>query len=231
MGFGTLFFGYFLLLNITYFTFTDLLAALIMAMGLYKLFEVNAQFKSAFYTAIIFSVIGLVEVVAGFITMFAPLVSLDTILDYTALVRYIVIAILTLFILQGIERVASEVGLTELASRAKISMPFSLGLYLVSALLSVPLYTTETVMIVLKVASAFAMLLTLIIVSANLVTIYRAYMRICMPEDVDNEAPDKPSRFEFINRHREHTEEKQKEYAEYRFNKFVEKNQKKKKKK
>ena len=226
MGFGTLFFGYFLLLNITYFTFTDLLAALIMAMGLYKLFEVNAQFKSAFYTAIIFSVIGLVEVVAGFITMFAPLVSLDTILDYTALVRYIVIAILTLFILQGIERVASEVGLTELASRAKTSMPFSLGLYLVSALLSVPLYTTETVMIVLKVASAFAMLLTLIIVSANLVTIYRAYMRICMPEDVDNEAPDKPSRFEFINRHREHTEEKQKESAEYRFNKFVEKNQK-----
>ena len=104
-----------------------------MAMGLYKLCEVNSQFKNAFYTSLVFSVIGLVELISGFITMFEPLVSLDTLLDYTALVRYIVIAILTLFILQGIERVADEVGLGELAGRAKKSMPPSLVLYLITA--------------------------------------------------------------------------------------------------
>ena len=230
MGFGTLFFGYFLLLNITYFTFSDLIAALIMAMGLYKLCEVNTQFKNAFYASLVFSVIGLVELISGFITMFEPLVSLDTLLDYTALVRYIVIAILTLFILQGIERVADEVGLGELAGRAKKSMPPSLVLYLITALLSVPLSAGETFMIILAYASAFALFATIIIVAVNLVTIYRAYMKICMPEDVDNETPDKPSRFEFVNRHREHTEKKQREYAEYRLNKLAKKNQKKKKK-
>ena len=230
MGFGTLFFGYFLLLNITYFTFSDLLAALIMAMGLYKLFEVNSQFKSAFYVSIVFSVIGLAELICGSITMFYPLVSLDTVLDYVSLLRCIVIAILTLLILNGIERVAAEVGLDDLAKRAKRSMPVSLILYLVSAILSVPLSASESFMKVLAVSSVLVLLATMIIVLVNLVTIYRAYMKICMPEDVDNEIEDKPSRFEFINRHREHTEAKQREYAEYRLEKFKKKNSKKKKK-
>ena len=229
MGFGTLFFGYFLLLNITYFTFSDLLAALIMAMGLYKLWDVNSQFKSAFYVSIAFSAIGLVELVCGSVTMFYPLVSLDTVLDYAALLRCIVIAILTLFILRGIERVAAEVGLDELAKRAKTSMPASLILYLISAILSVPLNANETFMKVLAVSSVLVLLATMIIVAVNLVTIYRAYMKICMPEDVDNEIEERPSRFEFINRHREHTEKKQREYAEYKLEKFRKKNSKKKK--
>jgi len=230
LGFGTLFFGYFLLLNITYFTFTDLIAALIMAMGLYKLSEINSQFKNAFYSSIAFSVIGIVELVCGSVTMLSPLTSLEALLDYTALVRCIVIAILTLFILSGIERVSVEVGLGELARRARISMPVSLAIYLVSALLSVPLNVGETFTRVLSVASVLTLLAIFITVSVNLVTVYRAYMRICMPEDVDNEVPDKPSRFEFINRHREHTAEKQREYAEYKLERLKKKNSKKKKK-
>ena len=59
MGFGTLFFGYFLLLNIAYNTFTDLIAALIMAMGLNKLSTVNHPFKNGFIASVIFAVIGL----------------------------------------------------------------------------------------------------------------------------------------------------------------------------
>ena len=55
-------------------------------------------------------------------------------------------------------------------------------------------------------------------------------MKICMPEDVDNDVPDKPSRFEFVNKHREHTLQKQREYAEYKLEKFKKKNSKKKKK-
>ena len=230
MGFGTLFFGYFLLLNITYFTFTDLIAALIMAMGLNKLGEVDSHFKNAFYTSIAFAAIGLVELVCDSITMFSPLISLDTVLDYAALIRCIVLAVLTLFILLGIERLSLEVGLDELAKRARRSMPFSLGIYLVSALLSVPLSVGEGFTKALSIASVLTLLAIIIIVCVNLITIYRAYMRICMPEDVDNEVPDKPSRFEFINRHREHTEAKQREYAEYRLEKFKKKNSKKKKK-
>ena len=54
-------------------------------------------------------------------------------------------------------------------------------------------------------------------------------MKICMPDDKDNEVANTPSRFEFVNKYREHTAEKQKEYAEYKLNKLKEKNQKKKK--
>ena len=55
-------------------------------------------------------------------------------------------------------------------------------------------------------------------------------MKICMPEDVDNNIADKPSRFEFINKHREHTLQKQREYAEYKLEKLNKKKSKKKKK-
>ena len=217
-------------MNITYFTFTDIIAALIMAMGLYKLGTVNPQFKGAFYTSLAFAVIGLFELVCGAITMFSPLTSLETALDYTAPIRCIVIAILTLLILQGIERVSDEVGLDELSRRARISMPVSLAIYLVSTLLSVPLDVGEGFTRVLSVASVLTLLAIMIIVAINLVTIYRAYMRICMPEDVDNEVEEKPSRFEFINRHREHTAKKQREYAEYKLERMKKKNSRKKKK-
>lgn len=230
MGFGTLFFGYFLLLNITYFSFTDLIASLIMAMGLYKLSEVNVHFKSAFYVSLSFSAVGLVELVCGFISMFSPTLDLGVLFDYTALVRYVIIAMLTLLILRGIGSVAEEVGLDELAKRARVSMAPTLVIYGAYTILSIPLQTGETITKILSVASVLAMLGTLVIVTVNLITVYRAYMKICMPEDVDNEVEDKPSRFEFINRHRAHTEAKQKEYAEYRLKKFKKKNSKKKKK-
>ena len=69
MGFGTLFIGYFLLLNVTYYTFTDIIAALVMAMGLYKLSSVNRQFKGAFFSSIALAAIGLVELVCQVYTM------------------------------------------------------------------------------------------------------------------------------------------------------------------
>ena len=43
------------------------------------------------------------------------------------------------------------------------------------------------------------------------------------------DTPDKPSRFEFINKHREHTLQKEREYAEYKLEKYKKKASKKKK--
>ena len=79
-------------------------------------------------------------------------------------------------------------------------------------------------------ASAITLIAIFTVVIVNLVTIYRAYMKICMPDDIDNDTPDKPSKFEFINKHREHTIQKQREYAEYKLEKLKKKNAKKKKK-
>ena len=232
MGFGTLFFGYFLLLNITYFSFTDLISALIMAMGLYKLSEVSPQFKNGFYSSVAFALIGGVELVCSFVSMFSPTASaVNTVLDYASPIRYVVITIITLFILQGIEKLADEVGLAELSKKAHVQIYASMLVYAVMAILSVPIKNSnETVTLALAIASVITMLAVFIVVGTSLVTIYRAYMKICMPDDVDNDTADTPSRFEFINKHREHTEAKQREYAEYRLEKFKKKNSKKKKK-
>lgn len=230
MGFGTLFFGYFLLLNITYNTFTDLIAALIMAAGLYKLSGVNRPFRNGLIASVIFGVIGIVELIAGTVYMFYPSGAVSDVLSYVAPARYFSIAILTLFIFKGIEEVSVEVGLTELAKRARISMPITLLIYAASAVLEVPLFEVTEGVKILAVASAVTLLATLAIVTVNLVTIYRAYMKICMPDDKDNDTAEKPSKFEFINKHREHTLERQREYAEYKLEKYKKKASKKKKK-
>ena len=72
MGFGTLFIGYFLLLNVTYYSFTDLVAALIMAVGLTKLSTVNRYFKYASFAALGFAAVGLVEFISELIRMLSP---------------------------------------------------------------------------------------------------------------------------------------------------------------
>ena len=164
--------------------------------------------------------------------MFSPTASaVNTVLDYASPIRYVVITIITLFILQGIEKLADEVGLAELSKKAHVQIYASMLVYAVMAILSVPMKNSnETVTLALAIASVITMLAVFIVVGTSLVTIYRAYMKICMPDDVDNDTPDTPSRFEFINKHREHTEAKQREYAEYRLEKFKKKNSKKKKK-
>ena len=228
MGFGTLFIGYFLLLNVTYYTFTDVIAALVMATGLYKLGAVNRQFKGAFYSSLAFAVIGLVELVFQAYTMFIPNKD-SVVLYYTDIPRYLIITVMTAFILMGIENVAYEVGLSELAKRSRLTRPFSFSVFAILSVLSIHELEIIIDIKVLSILSVIMLLSAFVIIIINLVTIYTSYMKICMPDDKDNEVANTPSRFEFVNKYREHTAEKQKEYAEYKLNKLKEKNQKKKK--
>ena len=232
MGFGTLFFGYFLLLNITYYTITDLIASLIMAMGLYKLASVNTPFKNGFYISFGLSAIGIAELVIQIIAIFNPLLDMATVLSYVAIPRYFIIAIISMFVLYGIETVADEVGLGVLSKRAHRSIPFTLAIYAFSAILELPELDTIGFLNTkaLAIMTVIALFATLVIVTVNLITIYKAYAKICMPDEVDNIAPDKPSRFGFVNKHRERTQQKQREYAEYKLEKFKKKISKKKKK-
>ncbi len=228
MGFGTLFIGYFLLLNVTYYTFTDVIAALVMAMGLYKLASVNRQFKGAFYSSLAFAAIGLVELAFQVYTMFIPNKD-SVVLYYTDIPRYLIITVVSAFILMGIENVACEVGLSELAKRARLTLPFSFSVFAILSVLSVHELEIIIDIKVLSVLSVITLISAFVIIIINLVTIYTSYMKICMPEDKDNDVVETPSKFEFVNKYRERTKEKQKEYAEYKLNKFKEKNQKKKK--
>ena len=229
MGFGTLFIGYFLLLNVTFYLYTDLIATLVMALGLYKLSTVNRPFKWAFYTSIAFAIIGAFELVVQFISTFG--IDADALTVYSAIPRELIISTLSVFILMGIAEVSEEVGLSSLRRRARITIPFVPVIYMLYATLEFPMLQKVIEGKVLAVLSFITLLLTFTLVIVNLVTIYTAYMRICMPEEKDMDAPAKPSKFGFVNKYREHNERKSREYAEYKLNKMIENNKKNAKKK
>lgn len=228
MGFGTLFIGYFLLLNVTYFGYTDLIAGLIMLMGLYKLTSVNKQFKFAFYCTALFSLFGAAELLVSIISMFSPAFKEEAILLYITPVRYVVIALQSFCILRGIRDVAAEVGLRALKEKANLYIYVSLTVFLIAAVFDLPIMSFIGGK-ALAIISVFLLIFIFFVIGIILSIIYKAYMKICMPSDLTYTPNEKKSKFEFVNKFREHEAEKQKEYAQYKLSKMQNKGNKKKK--
>ena len=217
MGFGTLFIGYFLLLNITYFSFTDVLAGLIMTLGLYKMYGINKYFRLALIPSLLFSLLGLAEIIIETVNMFLGAGSQATLLYVLGFVRYAILAILTTLVLLAIETVSREVDLPSLVQKARVSIPFSLTVFICCAIFELPVLGGWFDVKSLTVMGVVLLLASAVIIILNLFTIYKAYMLICMPSDLIYK--EKPSRFAFVNRHREEARKKQEEYVQYKLNK------------
>ena len=200
MGFGILLIGYFFLFNITYFTLTDILAAVLMLLALSSLSRFNKPMKWAYITDGVFCVISFLEFLFEAGRMFS-LADTGMALSIITPVRYLTLAVFNVFLLLGIRSLATEVGLEKLANQCAFTLSFPTLVYLLSALLEVaPLFSSASTDLTQYVA-LLVLLLTVVSVILVLLRIWNAYMRICMPEDVDMEV--KPSRFAFINRFRE----------------------------
>ena len=222
MGFGTLFIGYFLLLNVTYYSYTDLICALIMALGLYKLSTVNRYFKYTLYTALAFAAVGATEFVREIILMFSPTANLS--LDFLPILRSAVLCALTVCMLLGIKEVAAEVDLPSLAKRAERMLIPAALIYLPTIILDTPTLFVSVDPLAVAVFFALLLIATLFLHINNLITVYSAYMRICMPSELTQ---NKQSRFEFVNKFRKYEEEKSAQYAKYRQEKLKNKANKK----
>ena len=226
MGFGTLFIGYFLILNITYYGFTDIIAALIMLLGLYKLSTVNKHFKLGTYSCIGFSCFALVELITQLIITFIPTLKPDTLLSYYDVIRCIAVLFVTLFMLMGMRDVSCEVGLKSLAKKCARLIPTACAVYSVLLLLEITPVVNLFPPSVIAVVALFAILALLILICINLTAIYACYMKICMPEEVD--APIKESKFAFVNEYRKRQSERQLEYVKHKLEKHSQKRNKKK---
>lgn len=226
MGFGTLFIGYFLLLNVVMPGFTNIIAALIMLLGLYKLSSVNRPFKTALYVCVGFSAFSLLDFIISVLYMFVPTLTNAAVQDYFSMIRLFLCCILTVAILAGIQEVSTEVKLEKIPKRSRRLIYATFTVYTLYMLLSVPELTAfmDGQIAAILYASAIFALFGMIIV--NLYTIYTCYARICMPGD-EKKKEQKPSRFGFVNEYRRHKAEKEQEYAEYRLEKFKAKQQKK----
>lgn len=227
MGFGTLFIGYFLLLNVTYFGFTDVIAALLMLLACYKLKSVNVHFKRAEIPLGLFAALGTVELFEGILTMFAPDLENATLTSLLSIIRYAILAAAVYFILSGIIAVSDEVELPCLTARAKLMRVLSILAMLFSLALEMPWLKELDAAKPLWIMGFIALLFNFFTVLATLSVIYTAYMRICMPEDL--EFTEKPSRFAFVNKYREREARKQREYAEYKTAQMQKKAKKRKK--
>ena len=219
MGFGTLFIGYFFLINISYYSYTDIRAAMVMTMALYKLSSVNKDFYKGFIASSVFAVFALAELLLAVLETFIPNIAPAILLQYVSAVRQLIIFATTYFILTGIILVAREVDDSPLTERARRMRIISVS-YLLSAIFELP-FVASALGGAAGYVFVFLVLLYILTVALVLVTVYRAYMGICMPED-NLPKEEKPSRFGFVNRFREHEKQKELEWAEYKLGKAKE---------
>jgi len=223
MGFGTLFIGYFFLINISYYAYTDIIAGMVMLLGLYKLSSVNKGFKRAMASALGFSALAFFELVLSFISLFGSFLWLNTAMPYVSAARFALIFLLSFYIMNGIHEVATEVDARALSRTAKASIPLS-AFFLIYAAFELPFVgnffgsAAPYIFYVLIIC-------IIVFVISNLVTIYKAYMQICMPEDL-KKSP-KKSKFKFINNMYDSIETKSRQYAEYKLTKNKNKKRKK----
>lgn len=223
MGFGTLFIGYFLLLNVTYYAYTDIIASLIMALGLYRLSSVNRYFKYTLYISLALAAVGATEFVREIILMFSP--TQELMLGFLPILRSAVLCALTVCMLLGIVDVAREVDLPALATRARRMTAPTAIIYVATVILDTPTLFSGVEPIVAAVIFVIVLIATLFLIIYNLITLYSAYMRICMPSEL---APkEKQSRFGFVNKFRAYEDKKSAEYAEYKREKIKNKAKKK----
>ena len=215
MGVGTLFFGYFLLLNITYYQFTDVIAALVMLYALYKLSSVSGYFKRPMYASLAFSVFGFGELIIGLINMFFPSEAITSMVSIASITRALIVAVLTLLLLRAMEDIAKSLDVEKIPARCRAMIVWTMILYSAQILFESTLLNSVLPTEALSVFYMAIILGLIILPAVNLTIIYGCYMRICLPGDLEHKP--KPSRFAFINEFRRRREEKQRrEEEEYR---------------
>ena len=227
MGFGILFIGYFLLLNFAYFSFTDAISGVLMLYALYKLSTVNKEFKISAMIGAGFTLFGIFELFYSLLGSFMLLPESTVVKSILALIRVLLIASLTVYMLLGMQSVSREVRLFDLSAICGRLYVLTFPVYGLKLALEALGFLSLNETKALIILSVFSIVFTLTLTVLILIRIYGCYMRICMPKDKNIDEKKKKDDG-FFGAFRRHQEEKEKEYAEYRLEKFKKKMEKKK---
>lgn len=228
MGFGILFIGYFLLLNIGYYELTDAISAAVMLYAFYKLKDINDGFKGGIAPASVFLAFGLVDLTLFALPFFGINLTVSWLRMLIPMLRHCIVCIISILMLTGMKDVAAEVDLPALAKRCKRNLYLTVLIFAITILLEGGFFVSESNPRLKATLYLIAIIARLVILVLNLIAIYSCHMRICMPGQDEEKV--KESRFGFVNDFRRHQEEKQKEYAEYKLEKLRSKKNKKRKK-
>lgn len=228
MGFGILFIGYVFLLNISFYAYTDILAAALFLYALEKLRRWNKGFKAAFFATIPFFFIGALEFFIKLMGAFTEIAS-PALICAIAAARMLSLCPLHICLLIGLKQITREVGLTKLETRATMLLPISPLVYCGQALFEIPRIFSG-VQEQNRISMQFILLLvSLAFLFSMLIFIYKCYARICLPCDLNMEQ--KPSRFRFVNEYRAKRVAREKEETERRIAEMKQKFESKKNKK
>ena len=198
MGFGTLFIGYFLILNLTYYGLTDVIAAAVMLLGLYKLSGFNKYFRAALVVCGVFLAFSVGELGVAIYEMFIAKLDAPALISVMSAVRSLILGALSVLMLKALSAIATEVDIPELVKKCERLTVATSTVYSVLIVLELPLSFINPY--VLAIGSLLALLTAIAVIIMNLSAIYTCYMKICMPGD--EELRDKPSRFAFVNEYR-----------------------------
>ena len=198
MGFGILFIGYFLILNLTYYGLTDVIAATVMLLGLYNLSGFNKYFKWAFTATLVFLVFSLGEFGVAIYEFLITKIDAPVMISIMSAIRSIIIGAMSGLILKALSAIATEVDLPKIAKKCEAQIIATSVIYALWVILELPLTFINPY--ALAIASLITLLSTMVIIILNLASIYSCYMKICMPGE--EMLKDKPSRFAFVNEYR-----------------------------
>lgn len=225
MGFGILFIGYFLILNIAYPHYTDAIAALIMLYALYKLSSINRPFKQAAVAALALTVVGFLELGINVYGTFAYIPSEEIIISVLGALRCAALLPTCTLMLRGMGEVAREVGLGKISAKCDRLYYATAFLYAVRILLEISAIWSFMDLRIMATLTVSMLVASVVITAMTLIEIYRCYMMIYIPGE---ERERKSSAF--MEKFEKHQEAAALEYAEYKREQQKKRSEKRKKK-
>ena len=196
MGFGILFFGYFVMfafsLSKVYF-FADIIGALIAIYAFSRLAKYNRYYNAAMAVCLAFELLCVVSAVSLMWKLYPADGAADRAVD---IAKAVSACLLHIFLFLGAEGIARGAGSDKLSRTAKNGLVRTMIYYAVS-LGWIPLSTLFSDEIAVRVSGA-VYLYWIVCLVMNLAFLYRCFGILC-PADEDEEAV-KPSRFAFLNK-------------------------------
>ena len=233
MGFGYIFIGTVLTVNVVAHQFTDLLAYLLILVGMMPLSEYGRRLKTAKNACFVLLFVGACEFSLALLHLVGVYTDLELMRE-TALVNQLMLYVFTFLLLRGLATLADETGTHTLRVRVFRQQIFAFIYHIPMALLEVD-FENAAVKTVQLNATLPLMLFGLVYLVLQAKLIFSFYMWICPEGEEGMER--KPSRFGFINKLNaigdkiddKTLERKQKEY-ESRMQRKMDKQRHKKKK-
>ena len=205
MGFGYIFIGSALCVNVVAHGYTDLIAYVLMLLGMTSLKDYGARLKTAYYAAYPLLFVGIIEFLLYFTSFlgFSPArlfefpISDSELLMEAGMLNQILLLIFTFLLLRGLRALSREIDNFALESRVFRNQIFAVLYHLPMAFLNMPFESKRVNLVQNYMMFPFLLFgFVYLILQAKLV--FSFYMWVCPEDDVNMER--RPSKFGFVNK-------------------------------